>query len=518
MQSRIPAVVLLLALVAVLLMTAGILPLELNASTTIPLFEKTRKEIPGNLPWYPVIVIGDNRPYDVNDVDPPGVFYQLVNEAENAFPLAFIGLGDHVGFGTPEQYAKLYELLNKTRLENIWMVPGNHDVAYSGTAGKGIDFWRQYVGPDVIITDSIPGWRIALVNSEASLETWRQQLLEAFNYTGGSKLILGFHRPLYPDVSHNLGGNYSSILLEYMNTYGWPSLVLQAHWHGWVEYRYNGSLFIITGGAGAPLYPCSDVKAPEASCSSVYHYMMLILYPNGTFTYKPILLGEGSGVLKVIPLNSTSYLVVNSKLDIHGKPVEYPVRLQFKGNNTNIYVVALIPASSGVSFTLDSRRGILRLSEDLYYYVYMERSGGTVVIDGTGRELDLSQYMLGEEYTVVVPGEIVKAETLTSTVVAFLTKTRTLTETTTITQRETYTTATTLKETTTVFYPELQTLTATTTYTSTAWATRTEYSTVRETSTTTLTTMSPGGYTQIVIAVIAALISGFALALLFKRR
>lgn len=465
------AMYILIVLVLLLIPPIATPLLNADASTLVPLYVKTRVMIPGNLPWYPLIVIGDNRPSDVNAVDPPEVFYQAINEAENALPLAVIGLGDHVGLGTPEQYDRLYGILNKTRLENIWMIPGNHDVTYSGLNGTGIDLWRQYIGPDNITIDDIPGWRIALIDSEADITTWDNQVKAAYNYTEGKHLILGFHRPLYPNVNHNLKSGYDTVLLNYMNNYGWPALVLQAHFHAWVKYSYNNTGFLIVGSAGAPLYSCSDVVTPGAECSSVYHYLVLTLYPNGTYTYTPIALGDDSGTLKVIPLNATAYSVVNSKKNIYREPVEYPVRLRFTAGKTVINIVAKIPASTSVVFSIDPVTHRLYISQNLDYYVYIMQgtSNQPIVINGISGGLDLSQFIQSGEISVETPSQVVKTETVTSTTIIYIT--RTVTKPTTITETTTVTQPTTIY--TTISIVETQKITWTTTVTNTTTTTET---------------------------------------------
>jgi len=500
-----------LLVISVILVSMFAPLLSTSASNTVTLYDKTRRAIPGNLPWYPIIVIGDNRPADVNAIDPPDVFYQAVNEAENAFPLAVIGLGDHVGLGTPEQYEKLYEILNKTRLENLWFTPGNHDVSYSG-----ISYWLQYIGPDTLIIDDIPGWRIGLVDSEADIATWENQLKAVYNGTGSRQLILAFHRPLYPGVNHNLRPGYDKVLLNYMNSYGWPRIALQAHFHAWVKYLYNGTDFLIVGSAGAPLYSCSDVSTPGAECLQVYHYLVMILYPNGTYTYTPILLGENSGAIRVIPLNSTAYLVANSKIDVYGRPVEYPVRLKFTIQGGELYVVARIPASSGVVFSIDPSSGRLRVSQDLDYYVYIVTGGGEpVVVTNASRELDLSQY-IGGSISVEAPSEVVKAVTVTSTAVAFVT--RTITSTSTLATTITLTTTETTQLPPVTQYITVNN-TVSVTITATTTMTETRYETTPVVSTTTITeTVSgmEGGYLAVLVALGAVALA--ELAVIVSRR
>jgi len=469
----------LIASALTLLLLAVATPL--SASVPTPIYDKTRKTIPGNLPWYSIVVFGDNRPVDEMAVEQPEVFYQLINELENIYPLAVIGLGDHVGYGTPQQYEKLYSILNKTRLENLWLAPGNHDVQYAG-----LTYWRQYVGADTIIVDDIPGWRIALVNSEADQNTWRVQLEQAYTDLGNRQLILGYHRPLYPNVQHNLKPGYDNILLSVMNTRGWPKIALQAHFHAWVKYAVNGTEFLITAGAGAPLYSCSNVIDPDAECVSEYHYLILKLYPNGSYAYWTVKLGEGSGTVKVIPLNSTAYSVVNSKVDVYGNPVKIPVRLKFKLGSATVYVVADIPPSTSMVFNLDPAKATLMLSTNTSYYVYIVKEGlaEPIVLTGYATVLNLSQYVAPGSVSVETPAAIVRAETVTTTQIALVTRTVTSTveKTTTSTQylTTTFTTTTTEKVTETVTRAIAETATTTLRETTTVTTTTPVPTTIRE--------------------------------------
>jgi hypothetical protein len=63
------------------------------------------KPIPQNLPWYPIMIFGDNRPSIIYSNYPPEVFYRVVSEMDAANLLATIGLGEHVGYGYESQYA-----------------------------------------------------------------------------------------------------------------------------------------------------------------------------------------------------------------------------------------------------------------------------------------------------------------------------------------------------------------------------------------------------------------------------
>lgn len=294
------------------------------------------------------------------------MLYAILNEINKANPLMTIGLGDHVGVGTPEQYEVFYRAMASTRLRNVILVVGNHDVAYIGLKGNSREHWLKYMGPYSLVSDDIPGWRIAVLDSEGDVAAWVEQLERAYRDLGDRKLILAFHRPLYPEVRHNLKPEHASALLNYINARGWPAIMLQGHFHAWAVYRFNGTEFIVSGGAGAPLYSCSDVSTPGALCASVYHYMYLVLYPNGTYVYSSVGVGRGFGSLIVSPINSTAYLVVNTKRDAFGNPVPIPVRLEYSTDAGALYVVAVIPPDKHAVFNFDGK--LIRSSEPVDFY------------------------------------------------------------------------------------------------------------------------------------------------------
>jgi hypothetical protein len=44
-----------------------------------PLMDQRLKPIPQNLPWYPIMIFGDNRPSNIYANYPPEVFYRVVS-------------------------------------------------------------------------------------------------------------------------------------------------------------------------------------------------------------------------------------------------------------------------------------------------------------------------------------------------------------------------------------------------------------------------------------------------------
>ncbi|RLF16939.1 MAG: hypothetical protein DRJ66_02140, partial [Thermoprotei archaeon] len=286
---------------------------------------------------------GDNRPSDTTSVVLPPVFKEIVKEIKVLNPLAVIGTGDHTGEGSIAQIDKLYELLNESGLENIWLAIGNHDVRQ----GK-YSYWFKKIAPEYYKIDDIPGWRIAIVNSEASLSEWRRQLEDVLKDAGDRNVVLIFHRPAYPDVQHNLASDKVSILVDVLDVYDRVKIVLQGHWHGYGYMIGDGITWIVTGGAGAPLHS-SPTSSPGATLVlGKHHYLCLILYPNKTFSFTPVLAGPGSGMITITNVNGSAIRIRNGKLDIYRKPVAVPVRVKVNCGKWVIYSVILVPPSSDV--------------------------------------------------------------------------------------------------------------------------------------------------------------------------
>ncbi len=413
------------------------------------LYKESRTIIPDNLPWYPVVVIGDNRPTNVNSVQLPPIFYMVVNETKEIYPVAVIGTGDHTGMGTQEQINVLYNALKG--LQNVWLALGNHDLD-----AHQEKYWTQVIAPDHYYIDDIPGWRVYVLNSECRLSMqWKAQVNTIWNNLGNRSLILVFHRPIYPKVEHNLDPERANYLLNKIAQHDHVKLVLQGHWHGYASEVKNGITWIITGGAGAPLYDYP--KTPPDNATIVLernHYIVLILYPNQTFTYEPILAGVGSGALKIIKINATAYKIVNTKLDIFKKPAWIPVRLDVNVSNWNIYTSLIVPPNATiiVNYEIDGY-DVKITSNATNWYAYATPPGGAnnaVVGKPVNNVAELKLYKLQTATT-----------TTTTTTTTFTTNTTTTTSrapVTTTTGQPVTTTTTTIQQTTAQHGPQTEIL------------------------------------------------------------
>ncbi len=305
--------------------------------------------IPQNLPWYPLVVFGDNRPKDMSAVKFDEPFYRLVRELWLINPEAIIGTGDHVGLGRTDQIREFLKLM--AGLPNTWIATGNHDWSYV-KAGANRQFWEEYVTPNLNIVDSIPGWRIILINGYAleakDIDTSkitdivrREDVIKAIENSGDRKIILVFHVPPldkgygYPTVfSRDQMEFLRNIIKDYSDKI---RLVLCGHWHVWNRVKYFNVDLVITGGGGAPLSSSGGI--PE------YHYAILILMPNGTYKLWPIktLTGEVKEYYENIGNNKIIVKIINTKQNINNEPTIIPKRISVSFNGITVYVYLLVP-------------------------------------------------------------------------------------------------------------------------------------------------------------------------------
>lgn len=348
-------------LVILILMVIAIhAPISISES----LFEKSKVTIPDNLPWYPIVVFGDNRPPNIQDLYSPPVYYDIINETKVINPIVVIGTGDHTGVGKEEQIDLFADSLKG--LENVWMALGNHDLNY-----RKLGYWKRVIGPEYFFVDDIPGWRISIVNSDRyPKDKFLEQVYYVLNNTNRS-IILVFHRPLFPYVRHNIeemGDGREHDLEAIIGNRTNIKLVIQGHWHGYATAMKDHVEYIITGGAGAPLY---DWPAIVHNATDVvkgkYHYIILILYPNGTYEYYPV---SVTGEIVVKELNETAYIIFNNKTNIYGEPIDIPVRLEYEINNKMYYVVLM--ANNGVTIVNYKiiQNSVLFYTNSTKWYVY----------------------------------------------------------------------------------------------------------------------------------------------------
>ncbi len=347
----------------------------------------TSRPIPQGLPWYYVVVFGDNRPPRTSSVEYSPPFHYILHDINETRPHAVIGTGDHVGRGYKDQMIHLWMLMKD--YENVWLGFGNHD------RGRDTWFWRQSIAPLYYYVDKIPGWRIVFLNSEDDAYTLAERAEEMLNVTDRAKIVV-IHRPLYPWVDHNIDSRKKE-MLEQIFIRENVSLVLEGHWHGYAEETRGDIRYVIVGGGGAPLYSWPGHPGYPRN----YHYMQLILYPNGTYSYRIIQVadqaGRSVGSFKVESRGDTVY-IYNNRLDFWSHPTRVTTRINLSVAGHTVYVV------------LDADPGVVQARAYVYNgYIYVETntSGPWYAYLGDGslaRPINSSHACFNCTYTEPVSG------------------------------------------------------------------------------------------------------------------
>ncbi len=400
-----------------------------------------RINIPESLPWYPIAAFGDNRPENTAATELPSTYYQLINEVKATRPFALLGTGDHVGAGRLDQIITFLNTL--AGIENVLVIEGNHDI------GPAHSYWLEEVAPEMYYWDELPGWRVVLFSTEMSrTEYQRLQSFLDMALNTSRHVILVFHRPAYPDIGYNMDPGMRSILMSEVRKYGNVKLALQGHWHGFAEESVNGTLFIITGGAGAPLYQSGGKN----------HYLYIVLEPEGAYEVILVALGPGSGEVAVKQLGD-EVIVSNTKIGINGSPVKIPVRVRLPIDGADVYAVMMAPpGTTAVETVVDGDEIVVSINASTRWYIYYETPEGAVVNSSNGCSvLSLPLPSSTGYVTLTATTHELIEETVT------ITLPRTTTRTVTTTATETFTTTATQTTTETV----AMSTTMTTTYTCT---------------------------------------------------
>ncbi|MCD6301008.1 MAG: hypothetical protein J7L82_02945, partial [Staphylothermus sp.] len=337
-----------------------------------------------------------------------------------------------------EQYQRLYEILISSNISNIWLAIGNHDVEVFYEA---IQYWKQYIGPEYYYIEDIPGWRIVILNSETRLSLhWRKQLDETLSNITNRSAILVFHRPAFPDVDHNLDSERRSILMNAIKNYDHVKLVLQGHWHGWAKLIKDNITWIITGGAGAPLYshPEQVISKDLEIITRKYHYTITILYPNQTFKIIPVLLNPEPSI-SITKLNETAYKITNNAHDIYWNKTKLPIRLKHSTDVNNIYIQLLVEPGSTIVNVVDNGYQYILSANTSDWYVYLYNKTNP----------DYSKVFLPENNCIIITYREKPTSTTTTTTA--------VTETSATTTPKTSISTTTTTETTTTSQTTVQT-------------------------------------------------------------
>jgi predicted phosphodiesterase len=189
---------------------------------------------------YTFVFFGDNRPAEGSKQ--PEIFKTVLEMVGNEDPLFVIGGGDFVVEGTPENFETFLETVSALN-PHLFYVCGNHDDSV---------YYEEYLGERVYAFTYQNAIFIILDNSrnvldENQLKFLENQLEKEYEYA----FVFMHVPPFDPEGSYCMihPEEFMEIVLKYEVDY-----VFCSHIHCFYEETKNNTVFIISGGAGAPLY------------------------------------------------------------------------------------------------------------------------------------------------------------------------------------------------------------------------------------------------------------------------
>ena len=147
---------------------------------------------------------------------------------------------------------------------------GNHDIGGSATAERlrSPERWYQVdlaVGRLVVLDANRPSDPKQLAFMERALAT-----------APGGPLVLSFHQPLHSGGLHRPSRSQRAAWQGILRRYP-PDLVLQGHNHAYERLVVDGVTYIVSGGGGAPLYPCVLPATGLRRCVVAHHFLAVTL-------------------------------------------------------------------------------------------------------------------------------------------------------------------------------------------------------------------------------------------------
>ena len=193
-----------------------------------------------------------------------GVYQQILDKIVQDHNAFLIHAGDLVDYGSKRNFEAFQKLMADFPLR-FYPVPGNHDLDAEQTLGNYLAFSGAPAAHYSFDVDTV---HFTLANSASGHLSqdelaWIDQDLAATDRP--LRVVVMHYPPFDPDESgHILYSNrdeFMALMEKYQVDY-----VFTSHIHAYSRQERNGTVYIITGGAGAPLY---QDKHPD----SFYHYI-----------------------------------------------------------------------------------------------------------------------------------------------------------------------------------------------------------------------------------------------------
>ena len=341
-------------------------------------------QLQANLPTYPIrlFVFGDNRDSCTTCTDGDIIFMQLIDDIDSGqIPCTLsISNGDLVLSGYDFQYQNYMSMIDKASFP-IFSVRGNHELyADDGPANFQKYFGEKYFsfsyGPLYICLFPDCFQRAEMSSYGHKIDySVRDEYLDNLtsDLTGlGSSIKYKFlftHAPIQV-----AGGSHYGSYCVYQNSntdqfrnlveaYGFTGVGF-GHWHDYDHFFYNGIHYVLTGGAGAPLYhdTSKDPYSPP-DYGEFNHYAIYTMDEYGNSILQLVKVGTDS-----LPDNNYTIIVSSSVKDV--SPTRIDSLRILSTNYKSIYNLSWVATGDdgiigkATSYDLRYSEALIRTSSD----------------------------------------------------------------------------------------------------------------------------------------------------------
>jgi 3',5'-cyclic AMP phosphodiesterase CpdA len=217
-------------------------------------------------------------------------------------PALVLQTGDLVHTGSKAELWQIYDEITGDMRKKIPVYParGNHDVGGKGyeehvtepfTSGNKLyhSFDKENAHFIILAIDEVSDY-----SPKSAQYRWLIEDLKTARGKGKTIFVL-FHVPPYSIGSHGSDEDVRAVLCPLFIQYGVTS-VFNGHDHNYYRTVRDGVTYIVSGGGGAPLYPCNVNKGviPGDRYESVNH--ILVCDVNGDTMTMTALRSDGSAL------------------------------------------------------------------------------------------------------------------------------------------------------------------------------------------------------------------------------
>ncbi|MGV3523649.1 MAG: metallophosphoesterase family protein [Candidatus Sericytochromatia bacterium] len=214
---------------------------------------------------YSFVVTGDNR-------DGDAVFGQLLTQAGYYKPRFMLHTGDFVRAGGQSEYQQFLGLIGRASYP-VLPALGNHDAVNGGRK-----WYAQYFGAAVFAFAYGPDRFFFLDNANAIMPETQLKWLEAELQKPARYRFVVMHMPPRNMIWFHAFSKGSVALLDLLARYK-VNYTLMGHIHIYDRMNYKGVNYLVSGGAGAPLYRMPLYFSDKGG--AFYHYVLFQVSDSG---------------------------------------------------------------------------------------------------------------------------------------------------------------------------------------------------------------------------------------------